>query len=468
MGGSVEPSALELALERSLEEGWKEPAVRGHPFFVHWAKVIGFADEVNPGVVADQCRRSVKPTVGLLRITSVVGQLDWPSPHRVSKAHQGVVEIVELMTLVFCGRRVRDDALDDTSFTLDGMLRLPTSSQLAASLVAAVWLNRRVRLALDDTGQLQAVNILSDLAPTEFGFKSPKEAFAAEVAAYLHHALGGVAGAHRSHRAHALQAMKHQGVPADRDILDMLEVFRADGGVDPVFGIPEDALSVVDNDAFRWVGERFGIGSFTYGLAATREEDEAFIRLQGTLLQQIDGILKKIHAGTAGESLSVSGKASMTPRTKLFISYAHTDKKRWLGKIQKKLAVLETEGLLDVWDDTRIKPGSDWEKEIENALKESRIALLLISDGFLASRFIQDKEFSLLLERQQAEGLRLYPLLLEHCVWEENESLKRLQIKMADRFRPLEECTRPECSKVLTEVARDIVAELKGASGGSI
>lgn len=158
----------------------------------------------------------------------------------------------------------------------------------------------------------------------------------------------------------------------------------------------------------------------------------------------------------------------MTPRTKLFISYAHTDKKRWLGKIQKKLAVLETEGLLDVWDDTRIKPGSDWEKEIEKALKESRIALLLISDGFLASRFIQDKEFSLLLERQQAEGLRLYPLLLEHCVWEENESLKRLQIKMADRFRPLEECTRPECSKVLTEVARDIVAELKGASGGSI
>ena len=464
----MEPSALELALERSLEEGWKEPAVRGHPFFVHWAKAFRMEGEVSAAAVADQCRVSVKPMAGLLRITGIVGQLDWPSPHGVSKAHQGVVEIVELMTLVFCERRVRDDALDDTSFTLEGMLRLPTSSQLAASLVAAVWLNRRVKLALDDTGQLQAVNILSDLAPTEFGFKSPKEACAAEVATYLHHAVGGVAGAHRDHRAHALQAMKRNGVPADQDILDMLEEFRADGGVDPVFGIPEDAPSAVGNDVFCWVGKSFGIASFTYGLAATRQEDEAFIRLQGTLLQQIDGILKKIHAGKAGESLSVSGKASMTPRTKLFISYAHTDKRRWLGKIQDKLAVLETEGLLDVWDDTRIKPGSDWEKEIENALKESRIALLLISDGFLKSRFIRDKEFSVLLERQQAEGLRLYPLLLEHCVWEANESLKRLQIKMADRFRPLEECTRPECSKVLTEVARDIIAELKGASGGGI
>jgi hypothetical protein len=459
---------LKLALERSLEEGWKEPAIRKHAFFVEWAVATEPRAALSPALISEQCCKVLEPTLGMLLIGRIVGGLDWLSPQYIGKACQDVVKIVELMTLVFCERRIRTDTLKKGAFTLDGMLRLPTSSQLVAAVVAAIWLKCRIRLTLDNNGDVCAMNIVSDIPPVEFGFNTPNEAIVAELSAYLRHGRGGHTGTYRANREVLLHAMKEKGVPADQDIYPMIKENRKVSGVDPILGFRAKDLPADSIKAIHWVARCFRLKSFEYDAPAAKDAQDAFRRLQGTLIQSIDEVLIKIHAGKAGELLSVSGKASMTARTKLFISYAHTDKRRWLGKIQKKLVVLETAGLLDVWDDTRIKPGSDWEKEIEKALKESRIALLLISDGFLASRFILDKEFSVLLERQQSEGLRLYPLMLEHCVWEENESLKRLQIKMADGFRPLEDCTRPECSKVLTEVVREIVAELKGASGGNI
>lgn len=461
-------SLLELALERSLEEGWKEPAVRGHAFFVEWAVATEAGAALGAALISEQCRKALEPTPGMLLIGRIVGGLDWLSPQYIGRVRQDVVELVELMTLVFCERRVRKDTLKKRAFTLDGMLRLPTSSQLVAGVVAAIWLKRRVRLTLDNNGDVCAMNIVSDIPPVEFGFNTPNEAIVAELSAYLRHGRGGHSGTYRATRQASLQTMKEKGVPADQDIDHMIKEDRKVHGVEPILGFRAKDLSADSVEAIRWAARRFRLKSFEYDAPADKDAQDAFHRLQGTLIQSIDEVLIKIHAGKAGESLSVSGKASMRPRTKLFISYAHTDKKRWLGKIQKKLAVLETEGLLDVWDDTRIKPGRDWEKEIEKALTESRIALLLISDGFLASRFIQDKEFSVLLERQKSEGLRLYPLLLEDCLWEANEALKRLQIKMTDGFRPLEQCTVAERNTLLTAVARDIYHELKGASGGNI
>jgi hypothetical protein len=39
-----------------------------------------------------------------------------------------------------------------------------------------------------------------------------------------------------------------------------------------------------------------------------------------------------------------------------------------------------SKGLLEVWEDRRIGAGKDWEPEIEAALKQARVAILLISD----------------------------------------------------------------------------------------
>lgn len=143
----------------------------------------------------------------------------------------GVVEAVELMTLVLCERRVREAALDTQAFAMHGLPAFPTSSPLAAALVAAAWLNRREKLTLDDQGQPAALNVLSDLPPIEFGFRGAKEAWSAELVAYLQHTAGGQPDAYRKRRSADLAELKTWGVPAESDIADLLEIHREDGGV---------------------------------------------------------------------------------------------------------------------------------------------------------------------------------------------------------------------------------------------
>ena len=65
----------------------------------------------------------------------------------------GVVEAVELMTLVLCERRVREAALDTQAFAMHGLPAFPTSSPLAPALGAAACRTRRVKLHLAAQGQ---------------------------------------------------------------------------------------------------------------------------------------------------------------------------------------------------------------------------------------------------------------------------------------------------------------------------
>ena len=58
---------------------------------------------------------------------------------------------------------------------------------------------------------------------------------------------------------------------------------------------------------------------------------------------------------------------SPTRRTTVFISYSHRDEK-WLDRLQVHLKLLERDGRLDRWDDTRIKPGAQWQEEIKGAI----------------------------------------------------------------------------------------------------
>src|SRR3954470_17624379 len=83
--------------------------------------------------------------------------------------------------------------------------------------------------------------------------------------------------------------------------------------------------------------------------------------------------------------------SSPPPRTKVFISYSHADR-TWLERLKWHLKPLVREGRLDCWDDTRIRPGDDWKREIRTALEKAQVAVLLISARFFASDFIDKNE----------------------------------------------------------------------------
>ena len=101
---------------------------------------------------------------------------------------------------------------------------------------------------------------------------------------------------------------------------------------------------------------------------------------------------------------------------KVFISYSHKDVK-WKNAVVSHLEVLQKAGLLDVWDDKRISAGEEWLPEIDRAIDEASVVIVLISKYFLTSEFILRKEVPHLLKRRQACGLRVIPLIVRPCSW---------------------------------------------------
>jgi hypothetical protein len=92
------------------------------------------------------------------------------------------------------------------------------------------------------------------------------------------------------------------------------------------------------------------------------------------------------------------------------------------------LASLQSHGELATWDAQRIAPGDDSTAAAARALRESRVAVLLLSSDFLASPFIQQRELPALLQRRLDEGMIVVPILVRDCPWDSEPTLSQLQI----------------------------------------
>jgi hypothetical protein len=106
----------------------------------------------------------------------------------------------------------------------------------------------------------------------------------------------------------------------------------------------------------------------------------------------------------------------------VFISYSHADRD-WVERLKRMMApLLRGSGQeLRLWDDSQIEAGSKWREAIEVALAQAKVALLLVSDHFLASEFVMGEEVPRLLAAAEAEGVRVLWVSLSACLVEETE-----------------------------------------------
>ena len=119
----------------------------------------------------------------------------------------------------------------------------------------------------------------------------------------------------------------------------------------------------------------------------------------------------------------------------VFVSYSHDDI-ALRRELDKHLRTLRDAKVINIWTDSDIMPGTEWESQILDNLNNAQIILLLVSSDFLASDFCQSVELSAALRRHEANTARVIPIILRPVFWKIAPFGKLQALPLLDK-RPL-------------------------------
>lgn len=212
--------------------------------------------------------------------------------------------------------------------------------------------------------------------------------------------------------------------------------------LDTDFGYAEDSGTCVNA---AWVS-----GSIAAFLSVRKEfvgQPEKVKRL----FTSAEGI-KLLNSELTKEAIAQLG--NQFKRTKVFISYSHEDKS-WLERLRVHLGPLQREGILDFWDDTRIRTGEKWKDKITEALKSARVAVLLVSADFLNSDFIQSNELPELLSGAENEGVIIMSMIIKPSLFKRAKNISQFQ-SVNPPDKPLINLSEGEQEAYWLKLAEDI------------
>jgi formylglycine-generating enzyme required for sulfatase activity len=150
--------------------------------------------------------------------------------------------------------------------------------------------------------------------------------------------------------------------------------------------------------------------------------------------------------------------SAATPvRSSAFVSYSHKDSK-WLDRLNVMLTPFTRDGLA-VWSDQKIKPGDLWEKEIRKALEHAKVAILLVSPDFLASKYIHENELPPLLEEAERGGLTILWIPIHYSNYKQTK-IKDYQA-VWEPSQPLAGLSKAKLNQALVAISETIAEAME-------
>ncbi|WP_342360582.1 toll/interleukin-1 receptor domain-containing protein [Terrarubrum flagellatum] len=101
---------------------------------------------------------------------------------------------------------------------------------------------------------------------------------------------------------------------------------------------------------------------------------------------------------------------------KVFFSYSHADE-ALRDQLEKQLAMLKRQGVIETWHDRRIGAGEELDRAIDSQIETAEIILLLISPDFIASEYCYEREMVRAMARHEAGEAIVVPVILRACEW---------------------------------------------------
>lgn len=151
---------------------------------------------------------------------------------------------------------------------------------------------------------------------------------------------------------------------------------------------------------------------------------------------------------------------NMDKKHSIFISYSHEDDK-WLKKVVKNLRPLQRYyDNVDLWSDQKIMASDVWKEEIDKALGNATIAILLVSPDFMASDFITNEELQPILSKAIVEGTKILTLILRPTALLEESGILKYQA-VNDPKKPLSGMTEYEQETMLVKLVEAIKEIIK-------
>lgn len=146
----------------------------------------------------------------------------------------------------------------------------------------------------------------------------------------------------------------------------------------------------------------------------------------------------------------------------LFISYAHADAS-YFQTLKKYVNNKNCPGV-NVWDDGELNPGDTWDEAIKTKLAEAKIILLMISQDFLNSIYINEVELKSALERHKLNQCRVIPVFTKSCVLDNHKQITKLQgipagMKFLNELGEQVYSHYAEIQRTVTELAMEMATE---------